>query len=450
MINKLNDTIIAISTPTGKGAISIIRMSGKNSIFIAKKISNKKQFKKKLFLSNFYNKKKDLIDKGLIIFFKKPKSFTGENLIEFHVHCNKLILDEIINTAITLGARIAEPGEFSFRAFFYNKIDILQAESINNLINSRKIKLNKYILNSLEGIFSKEIKNIINDFTSIISVLESSIDFPDDISINEKKIIKNLLIIKKKIIKLKKESRKDFDVIKEFKIIILGYTNSGKSSLFNKLIKKKRSIITNEPGTTRDFIEEKMIINNEEYKITDTAGFNEKSESKIEKYSILKTFNQINENDIILFMSDIVKKIEKKEYIFNKIKNKFNNKKIIYIENKIDNLNIKEEIEKIGNCTQIKISVKKNLGLNLLINEISKTSKNNDSYKYIINKRHFNLLNKSIKEIKKSLKFIKNKKELVIIVEKIKISCTLLNNIIGENINNKIINKIFSNFCIGK
>lgn len=198
MINKLNDTIIAISTPLGKGAIAIIRMSGKKSIFIAKNISNKKKINKKISLSNFYNKKKELIDKGLILFFKKPKSFTGEDLIEFHVHCNKLIIDEIINRAINLGARIAEAGEFSFRAFFNNKIDILQAESINTLINSTKIKLNKYILNSLEGTFSKEIKNIINDFISTISMLESYIDFPDDVLIKPKKINKNLLIIKKK------------------------------------------------------------------------------------------------------------------------------------------------------------------------------------------------------------------------------------------------------------
>lgn len=193
-----------------------------------------------------------------------------------------------------------------------------------------------------------------------------------------------------------------------------------------------------------------MTINNEIYNLTDTAGFNEKSKSKIEKYGILKTFSQIKNNDIIIFMSDITEKKEKKKYLLKKIKNKYSNKKLIYIENKIDNLNIKEKIYKKKKYTLIKTSVKKNLGINFLKNEIKKTFENDNEIKYIINKRHYNLLNKSIKKINKSINFLKNKKEFILIVEKIKDACNLLNKIIGENINNKVINKIFSNFCIGK
>lgn len=450
MLIKTTDTIIAISTPLGKGAIGIIRLSGNDVYNVIKRITHKTQFIKKIYYTNFYNNDNIIIDKGLLIFFKKPKSFTGEDVAEFHLHCNEIILNNVINTALKLGVRLAEPGEFTFRAYINNKIDILQAESINTLINAKTSNYNKLILNTLDGNLSKELNYIKNDVILLISEVNATIDFPDDVNIINFYIKKKLNIIKKKLYNLINKTENDISTLKEIKIIILGDSNAGKSSLFNFLLKRNRSIISHILGTTRDFIEETLIINNQIFKIIDTAGFNQKSNCNIEKNGILKTFEQIKVADILILVKDITKNtIDNNEEIFQKIIKKFTNKKkILILNNKIDLIKNNNNIK--FNNKFLYISLKKKIGLTNLKDKIFNLNDYNNNIEYIVNKRNYNLLIKLKKKIKILLKLIKKNIDSVIIADKLKEIGLILSEIVGENINTKIIKKIFSNFCIGK
>lgn len=452
MINNLNDTIVAISTPKGKGGIGIIRLSGSRAYIISKVITKKKLIDRNIKYTNFFDEKNIILDNGLVLFFKKPRSFTGDDVVEFHVHGNDLILNSIIIRIIKLGARMAEPGEFSFRAYINNKIDILQAISINTLINSKNISNNKLILNTLLGNLSKEIKFIINDILLLRCEIESSIDFPDDVKFNTKNLIQNINFIKKKLTILLKKIKLDTNMNEDIKIIIVGDTNVGKSSFFNWMLKKDRAIITDAAGTTRDFLEDTIMLNNKIFHIIDTAGLNKKSYCKIEKNGILKTFEQMKNANIMLFMFDVTSlNITEHEKIVNIIINKFKKtKKILILKNKIDVLHSKHTIIKHKTYTEHCISVKKKIGLAEVLNDIKNIYNNTRSYHYSINKQHFNYLLKSKNELITINLYLKNNNELVFIAEKLKTTYLLLKQSIGENTSDIMLEKIFSTFCIGK
>ncbi|HIH2762151.1 MAG TPA: P-loop NTPase family protein [Candidatus Azoamicus sp.] len=201
MFKKFLDTIVAISTPKGVGAIGILRLSGPDSIFIAEAITKKKIVNNIILKSKFFLNE-DIIDFGLVLFFKKPKSFTGEDVIEFHTHGSDIILNNLLLKTIELGARFAEPGEFSFRAFFNGKLDLIQAESINNLIASNFACNNLSIIKSLIGVFSKDLKYILNNLLLLRRDLDAFIDFPDSIYFDELHFVNNFFLIKKNFFKV--------------------------------------------------------------------------------------------------------------------------------------------------------------------------------------------------------------------------------------------------------
>jgi len=452
MINKLTDTIVAISTPNGPGAIGIIRLSGDKAFFIAKKISKKNLKPGFIQHAPFFDNKDNLLDLGIILSFKKPKSFTGDDLVEFHAHGSSLILNVLISRIIRLGARLAEPGEFSFRAFLNKKIDLIQAESINLLINSKNYVYNNFILKSLSGYLSNEIKYLLNIFTTLRDQIEAAIEFPDDIQIYINNILTEFEKIKIIFYKLFKKLNLAHFISNKYKIVILGNTNVGKSSLFNFLLNNDRSIISDIPGTTRDFIESDFIINGSDFKLVDTAGFNPDVTSIIEKNGILKAWKQLDDASIIIFMFDIYKISNQfKCEIFNNIFNKYKNtKKFFIIKNKIDLIKSKEKIIFNKNYTEIHVSIKHTLGLDILINEIKKILIEIGEYSYVISKRHYSLFLK-IRKILKSINF-KNNEHIVwdIYAEKISLICSLLKEILGENVSNDTLDSIFSKFCLGK
>ncbi len=464
---KFLKTIISQTTPIGNGGIGIIRISGNKSKKVAKIIIGKLPKIRYATFCKFINIKKQIIDYGIAIYYKSPKSFTGEDILELQCHGGQknieIIIKEILNLKIK-NLRIAKPGEYTKRAFLNKKIDLIQAESINNIINSNSIKQINLSLMSLKGKFSEIIKKNIKLINNINILITKEINFSEkELSYKDFKYI-NYYINKiynniNKIYKINKYSSINKDGIK---LTIVGEPNVGKSSLMNELTNKNNSIITNIPGTTRDIIKDYINIKNINIEISDTAGIR-KTNNIIEKIGIKKTIKEIKNSKIIIFISDA--KLTSKNEIINKYKKiiKYKNKKqiIILIRNKIDLTNEKYKKFKINNFNIINMSIKKKLGLNLLIKIIKKKIKyiNNNENKFYCNERHYYLIKKTKNNIKNIKKITKNIKKnniknlnLDIISYKLLNSQKLLNSILGikKSISKNIINDIFKNFCIGK
>ncbi|WP_212113142.1 tRNA uridine-5-carboxymethylaminomethyl(34) synthesis GTPase MnmE [Candidatus Shikimatogenerans silvanidophilus] len=458
MINN-EETIAAISTPYGIGAISIIKISGKKSKKIIEKIFKKKNKKKIIYKSHFLQvgyiyDKKDILDEVVIAFFKKPNSYTGEDVIEIYFHGSIYLQNKILKLCIENGSRIANPGEFTFRSFINGKKDLSQAESIADIISSKTKKEHKLAINYMNGNFSKKIKKIQLKLINFLSLIEFNLDHSENENISFiklKKILDNIIYKLKIII----DSFNIGNIIKNgIKVVFIGDTNVGKSTLFNSIINENKSIVSNEKGTTRDVIEKSIIINDIMYILFDTAGIR-KTNNKIEKIGIKKTYDVIKESQIIIYVFDSSKFNEKK--IKNDIfyfKKKYPKKKIILLGNKSDICNIKNKYN-FENYISISYKCNKNIFLlkKMLINIINIPSflkKNNNIV--LFHHRHFNILKKTLfilNKINKNL--IKKNKFLELISIDLKNSISYIKNITGENISSdEILKNIFSKFCIGK
>ncbi|MGX7589344.1 GTP-binding protein [Candidatus Vidania fulgoroideorum] len=435
----IKNPIISISTCTkGKGAIGIIRISLGDKEFIKKKIFKEIFRRNYIFprialFSKIYCKKE--IDEGIIIYYPSPNSYNGETIIEIQMHNNLRTMNKLINFCIgkfkKYKIKKAKAGEFTKRAFLNQKINFFDLKKINNKYNLKKVKI----------IDNKEIKKIMNSFFNLRIYLENNINFVENEEINKKKFKKKISILYNNIKKI--YFGKYFSYYlkkKKVSISIIGKCNTGKSTLFNKILRMKRSITSKKKGTTRDFLKENFKINNKKYSILDTAGIRS-TNKKIEIKGIIKSIKIIKSSNIIILIKDI----NKKEKTFNKIIKKMDN--IILVKNKIDSLKLKVLKEK----NQIFSSAKYNIGINEIINKIKKKTKNKNIFKKnFINKYFRRKIKKCILIIKKILKNLDNKNL------KIEIYCLKLKkaqNIIEKILNlkkKKITETIFKNFCIGK
>jgi len=452
MIEKLIDTIVAVSTSRGSSGIGIIRVSGSKSLFIASHISKKNIKSDVVQRSSFFGRNNVLLDFGIILYFSKPRSFTGEDVVEFHAHGNDLILDSLLLRIIELGARLAEPGEFSFRAFFYGKIDLLQAESINSLIKSKFLFHNTFILKSLSGSFSKKINIILDELLKLRQDLEACIEFPDDISFDFNLFFVKFDSIKILFNKLFDSLYIDYFISDTFNVVLLGDVNVGKSSFFNTLLKKNRAIVSSLPGTTRDFIEGDLNMDDIKFKLVDTAGFNTSTTCFIEKTGISNTFEQLDKASIIIYMFDTNKISDPFECdIFKDIfKRYYSKKKFFVLKNKIDLLSCREKVVFHKNYVEFFISVKKNIGIDLFLNEFKKILSDVKNDSYMINKRHYNLFLK-VKANIDNVNYCNGQLlSLDICVENLKNAYLCLSEILGKQVSKDVMNEIFSNFCVGK
>tara|TARA_A100000164_G_C21930145_1_gene785127 strand:- start:547 stop:1932 length:1386 start_codon:yes stop_codon:yes gene_type:complete len=456
------DPIIGISTPSGKGGISVIRLSGTNLISIVKKVCN---FKNSNTLKNRYATYLDfiesdgsIIDKGIIIYFKSPNSFTGEDVLELHGHGGpivvKMIMKRCLEVGKEIGLRIANPGEFSYRAFYNNKIDLAQAEAVSDLIEADSEIAAKLAVKSLTGMFSKEIKKIVGDLINVRIILESNIDFPDDeIEFLEYEQIKNSLNqIRNSMNLLIRKSKKGSVLREGLKIALVGRPNVGKSSLLNLLSDEKLAIVTPHAGTTRDKIQNSIYINGLLVNLIDTAGINTNQNiNEIEKIGISITWEVINEADLVLYLFDsVIGKTKVDKEIIEKVKQK---KEILYIWNKIDLTSLDSKVEKHLDETHIYISIFKNLGLNLLINSIEKKLDFciADETLYLARQRHLEELKEALGHVNlASSKFNDSVIFYELIAEELRLAQNSLNKITGEFTSDDLLGEIFKNFCIGK
>lgn len=459
------ETIAAISTAIGNGGIGIIRMSGKESFKILEKIfKNSKGEKLDLNKIKGYtiqygtivdSKTNEKIDEVLVSFFKNPKSYTREDMCEINSHGGMIIEKQILEQCLKNGAILAEPGEFTKRAFLNGRIDLSQAESIMDLINSKTEKESKASINQLQGDLSNKINEIRHDLLDIMADIEASIDYPEyDIEeVTNSKALGILNNTKDKLESLKDTFRSGKILKEGIKTAIIGRPNAGKSSLLNKILKEERAIVSEIEGTTRDTIEEFITIKGIPLKIIDTAGIR-KTSDKIEKIGVKKALDIAKDAELVLVILDNSKDLTEEDREILKLAESKNS---IILLNKVDlkenNLENSEELKKI-NKRIIKISAKNGNGIEELYNEIENMFQiknlETDGEIIITNIRHKNQIEYAINNINEAINAVKNNLPIDIISISIKQTLEDLGKITGENVSEDIINEIFSKFCLGK
>ena len=397
----------------------------------------------------------EVIDEVLVSYFKAPKSYTMENMCEINSHGGNIIVKKILELCLKNGAELAEPGEFTKRAFLNGRIDLVQAESVIDIINAKSEKEVKTGIKQLEGLLSKEIAEIKQEIMDVMINIEVSIDYPEyDVEdVANAEITDMLDSVKKKLERLER-SFDNGKVIKEgIKTAIIGKPNAGKSSLLNAILKEDRAIVTEYEGTTRDTIEEFVNINGIPLKLIDTAGIRE-TKDEVEKIGIAKSRETANAADLIIAIFDASKEIDEEDLeVIDFIKKK----KAIIILNKMD-LKAKidennENLKKLsGNI--IKMSALKNIGIDKLYEKITEMFNLNeinlDNENVITNVRQKNLITKAIENVKKAKKTIEQKMPIDIVAIFIKDILEDLGKITGEVVTEDIIEEIFANFCLGK
>ena len=461
-----NDTICAVSTSFGAAAISVIRLSGPKAFEICKKIfeSNKISFdfdtvkSQSLHLGKIINIDSSILDEVLVSFFKNPHSYTGEDIIEISCHGSVYIQEQLMQLLIKNGARTAQPGEFTLRSFLNGKMDLAQAEAVADLISSKAESSHKLALQQMKGGVSKQIKQLRNQLLELSSLLELELDFSEeDVEFANRDKLSELLSNIKKEIAVLLQSYSMGNVLKTgIPVAIIGKPNVGKSTLLNILLNEDRAIVSEIPGTTRDIIEDSIIINGICFRFIDTAGLRD-AQDEIEFVGIEKTYQKIDLASIILYMFDISETYidEIKETIkdfLEKIDNK--DKKLIIIGNKIDNLiETPKGFKDLLELDTIFISAKRRENINLIIEKLTESVSNsylNINDAVVTNSRHYEALDHSHESIENAIKGLKNNLSNDLLAENIRAALYYLGEITGDITNEEILENIFSNFCIGK
>lgn len=456
-------TIVAISTAPGIGGIGIIRMSGENSFSILEKIFRQKKPQKIEDIKGYtikYGKiidpkNKQIIDEVLVSYFKKPNSYTTEDMCEINSHGGVIVMQKILEICLENGAQMAEAGEFTKRAFLNGRIDLSQAESIIDIINSKTEKEAKASIHQLNGFLSNKINDIKKDILDVMVDIEASIDYPEyDIEeVSYQKIENTLDKVKGKLEELERTFYNGKIIKEGIKVAIIGKPNAGKSSLLNAILREERAIVTEYEGTTRDTIEEFMNIDGIPLKLIDTAGIR-KAKDEVEKIGIEKAKEIAKEADLIIAIFDATKELDNED---KKIIEEFEKKKAIIVLNKIDLISQADKIEKeleYLNKPIVKISALKREGIEKLNQTISELFKINDiqvdNETIVTNTRHKEMIRKAKEYNNEALQTLKAKMPLDVITVYIKEILEALGNITGENVSENIINEIFAKFCLGK
>ena len=457
-INQTEDTIAAISSAVaiGKGGIAVIRVSGNEAINSCKNIVETKskyaweshRVFHGLVKDNLENK---YVDEILILVMQSPNSFTGEDIVELHCHGGVIIVNKVLQTLISNNSkiRIANPGEFSQRAFLNGKIDLTQAESINQLINSKNIKSAEIAFNGVKGEIKKNIACIKNALINQLSEIEARVDFEEDFSdfdyLNFDKNIKN---IKQDIEILIEKSQRNSYIHNGISIALIGKTNVGKSSLLNLLSNKDKAIVTNIPGTTRDIIEVNLTLKDIPIKFIDTAGIRE-TEEYIENIGIKKSFEMIKKSDFVIYLYSLEEGFKKDD---QKILNAIPKEKLITILGNKKDLVDPKNIDLNNSKNTIYMSIRNNEGEKELIQKIVKKcgSKQFDNIDIFLNERQISNLYGCLENLNDTDYIIVNKLPFDLLSIEIRDGIKNLSQITGQELTEELLDNVFSKFCIGK
>ena len=450
----MEDTIVAISTAVASGAISIVRLSGDEAIEIVNKCFKGKDLTKAQSHTINYGYITDdgeLIDEVLVSIMKKPKTFTKEDVVEINCHGGITTTNRILETMLNNGARLAEPGEFTKRAFLNGRIDLIESESIMDIVNSKSEEARKMALSGVEGKISTLVTNFRESLKQLLSSIEVNIDYPEyyDIEIvTRNDIAKNISEMKEKLSILINES-KDANIIKNgIKTIIIGKPNVGKSSILNKLLQQEKAIVTDIPGTTRDIVEGEIYLDGVLLNIIDTAGIR-KTEDVVEKIGVEKSLSLIEEADlVIVVLNNNSELTDEDKTILEKTKN---TQRIIVV-NKTDLENKLQISDKLDNIVRTTTSTKEGIEpLRKKIKELFNTDKlKTKDYTYLSSSRQISLAKRAYQSLISAEEALKNDMPIDMVEIDLKECFELLGEIIGITYSDEIIDNLFKNFCVGK
>ena len=445
------DTIAAIATAHGIGSISIVRVSGDRAYDIATKLSKKETIKPRLAtLSFLYDFHDNPIDEAIIIYFKSPHSFTGEDVVEFQCHGGVAVANLILNETIRLGARLANPGEFSKRAFLNGKIDLTKAEAIAKIIETKSLDAIKILSKQIKGELKRFVDEIRDELVEILSHAEVNIDYAEeDLPSDLEEAIKNRVkSIAEKMEQTLKISRKKEGLINGFSICIVGKPNVGKSSLLNAILDSNRAIISDIAGTTRDTIEEEMKIGTHLVKVIDTAGMRE-AKDQIEKIGIEKTIQSIEKSDIVIALFDGSRETDREDEDILRLLDGYKDKKKIFtFINKAD-LPLKFDTEKLSSFAPKKISAKN--GAEEVVEALREylDIQSVDDEIVLTSKRQMDELKESVAALKRSIEPLEDG-ELELFAYEINDAISHISSITKAFERDEILDKMFGSFCLGK
>ncbi|NVK23113.1 MAG: tRNA uridine-5-carboxymethylaminomethyl(34) synthesis GTPase MnmE [Kangiellaceae bacterium] len=453
-MSNTSDTIAAIATPPGRGGVGIIRLSGKLSQQIAKKILHKDLKVRQASYLPFFDRNNTIVDQGIALLFKAPNSFTGEDVLELQGHGGPAVLDILLKEILALGARIAKPGEFSERAFLNDKLDLAQAEAIADLIESTSEQAARSAMRSLQGEFSNKVHELVEALIHLRIYVEAAIDFPEEEIdfLSDGKVLTDLKSIINNIEQLQQQAQQGSILREGMTVVIAGKPNAGKSSLLNALAGKETAIVTEIAGTTRDVLREHIHIDGLPLHIIDTAGLRE-SDDKVEQIGIERAWNEIEKADQIILVADSNEVTEYSPHSIDQSFTRFEQfkEKLLIVANKIDLSNIDNQTIQ-SEYKVIPISAKQGNGIDVLKSELKEIVGYQQSSEgsFLARRRHLDAIERALDYCEKGKAQLEDFNAGELLADELRQAQNALSEITGEFSADDLLGRIFSSFCIGK
>lgn len=450
-----SDIIAAIATPPGQGGIGVVRLSGKNLIELTQVILGKLPKPRHAQLCDFRDSENRIIDQGIALYFPAPHSYTGEDVLELQGHGGATILNLLLEQCLKAGARMAQPGEFTLRAYLNNKIDLVQAEGIADIIAASTAEAARCAIQSLRGHFSHRIDEMVNSLIAIRMLIEATLDFPEEEidSIQIMQIRNDLQALQQRFEDIFAAARQGHILQEGIKIVLVGSPNVGKSSLLNQLVEEDAAIVTDIPGTTRDTIQRNIAINGIPLHIVDTAGLRSTSDI-VEQKGIERTLAAMNSADVVIHLIDLSLTSHTSNQDHNDTPDIPTDKPIIVVFNKIDLLGQDPRIERTDMTHKVYISAKTGTGIGLLretiLNVIGWKSQSSSEGIYMARQRHLEALTQARDHLQTASSFIDHQYQLELLAEELRLTQIALTSITGRFTPDDLLGEIFSHFCIGK